>query len=242
MHLGAALAAFAALWGVVGGDVGMGAAIVVFMLSREVFRPVQDLSQAWHAGYLGLTTVDGVDRLLSLTPVEHGEHAEPARSGSVIVRGLAYAYPGSESGLHGVDLELKAEEVLAVVGPSGSGKSTLARVLERDVDPDRGSVLVDGVPLREFTPEARTRSIVVVPQDPVLLGGACATTCGFTAPRRAMPKSRPRREPPRSTRSSLHLTAGTARCSAKTANNSPVGSGRGSRWRERSYRPRPCSF
>ncbi|MFI9489530.1 ABC transporter ATP-binding protein/permease [Promicromonospora sp. NPDC052451] len=170
LHLGTVLAVFAALAAVVSGDARATAAMTVLLLARECFRPVQDLGTNWHAGYLGLTAVDGLERLLSRQPavIENGAHAAPAPAGSVVVDDVTYHYPGTTTGVRGLSLRVAPGETVAVIGPSGSGKSTLARLLERDIDPDAGQVRVDGVDLRTYTRGARSRSVVVVPQDPVL--------------------------------------------------------------------------
>lgn len=169
MQLGTVLAVFAALTAVLGGSARTAAAVTVLLLARECFRPVQDLGAHWHAGYLGLTAVDGLDRLLSRRPVEAGAgtRSEPARDGSIDLDQVSYRYPGTESGVAGLTLRVAPGETVAVIGRSGSGKSTLARLLERDVDPDAGHIRLGGTDLRDYTPPARSRSVVVVPQDPV---------------------------------------------------------------------------
>ncbi|MFC7624073.1 ABC transporter ATP-binding protein/permease [Microlunatus sp. GCM10028923] len=170
VHLGTVLAVVAAVIGVVGGSPGAAAAVTVLLLARECFRPVQDLGANWHAGYLGLTAVDGLDRLLSRTPAvtADGTRTQPARRGVVEVEEVSYRYPGTDRGVVGLTLRIAAGETVAVVGRSGSGKSTLARLLERDVDPASGRLCLDGTELRDYTDQARSRSVVVVPQDPVL--------------------------------------------------------------------------
>lgn len=170
MHLGTVLAVAAALVAVTGGNAEAAAAITVLLLARECFRPVQDLGANWHAGYLGLTAVDGLDRLLSLRPTiaDVGTHSTPAPHGAIDVEDVAFRYPGTDNGLCGISVRIAAGETIAVIGPSGSGKSTLARLLEREVDPDAGIIRIDDTELGEYTREARSRSIVVVPQDPVL--------------------------------------------------------------------------
>lgn len=168
MHVGTVLAAIAVLMAVTTGHAEATSAVVILMLSRECFRPVQDLGANWHAGYLGLTAVDGLDRLLSTTPIPTGGYGVPAEDGAIDIDDLEFRYPGARVAIAGLDLSVEPGEVIAVVGPSGSGKSTLARLLERDVDPVRGAVRIGGVDLREYTTTARTRSVVVVPQDPVL--------------------------------------------------------------------------
>ncbi|ASO20581.1 ABC-type transport system involved in cytochrome bd biosynthesis fused ATPase/permease subunit [Actinoalloteichus hoggarensis] len=170
LHLGTVLAVVAAVTAVISGSTGATAAVTVLLLARECFRPVQDLGTHWHAGYLGLTAVDGLDRLLSTPPSirETGVHADPAVEGLVEIVDLTYRYPGTDTGVAGLRLRIAPGETVAVVGPSGSGKSTLARLLEREIDPDGGRVRIDDVDLREYTPRARGRSVVVVAQDPAL--------------------------------------------------------------------------
>jgi ABC-type multidrug transport system fused ATPase/permease subunit len=115
--------------------------------------------------------VDGLDGLLSAEPAVTGEGSRtvPAAGGaSVELRDVGYRYPGAETGVSGIDLRIGPGETVAVLGPSGAGKSTLARLLERGADPDQGSVHVDGTDLRGYALSALRRSVVVVPQDPVL--------------------------------------------------------------------------
>jgi phosphonate transport system ATP-binding protein len=64
----------------------------------------------------------------------------------LVADGLAKSYGGRRV-LHGASLTLAPGEVVAVLGPSGSGKTTLFRCLARLVEPDAGSVHLDGVPL-----------------------------------------------------------------------------------------------
>jgi putative ABC transport system ATP-binding protein len=63
---------------------------------------------------------------------------------------------GSTEALRGVDLDIAAGEVLAVMGPSGSGKSTLLHCLAGILRPDRGEVLFDGARIDTLSERART--------------------------------------------------------------------------------------
>lgn len=84
--------------------------------------------------------------------------APTACRGALRVRRLAYAYPAAAAAergapaeaLRGVDLRIAAGSYVAIVGPSGSGKSTLALACAALLRPLRGSVSLDGVPLREL--------------------------------------------------------------------------------------------
>lgn len=170
MQLGVVAAALAALHAVLAGETDPGTAVAVLMLSRECFRPVQELSANWHAGYLGLTAVDSLDRVLARTPESHrdGDHRLAATVGRVSFDDVAFRYPGTDAGVTGVSFTAEPGETIALIGASGSGKSTLARLLERDLEPDSGSIRIDGVALPDYSATARAHSAVVVPQDPVL--------------------------------------------------------------------------
>lgn len=61
------------------------------------------------------------------------------------VRGLVKTYPTGDEALRGVSLTVAASEAVFVIGPSGAGKSTLIRCVNRLVEPDAGSVRLDGV-------------------------------------------------------------------------------------------------
>jgi ATP-binding cassette subfamily C protein CydCD len=83
-----------------------------------------------------------------------------------------FTYPGRHTAaLEDISLELAAGATLAVVGPSGAGKSTLAHMLLRFWDPQRGTVRIDGVDLRDLTLDALYARIALVAQDTWLLNG-----------------------------------------------------------------------
>jgi fructose transport system ATP-binding protein len=87
--------------------------------------------------------------------------------GTVVLeaRGIVKRY-GHVTALGGTDLELRAGEVLAIVGDNGAGKSTLIKVLCGAVIPDAGKVLLDGTPVHFRSPlDARRLGIETVYQD-----------------------------------------------------------------------------
>jgi ATP-binding cassette subfamily B protein len=99
--------------------------------------------------------------------------ALPARvTGRVQARGLGFHYPArpDTAALDDVDLDIEPGERVALVGPSGAGKSTLFHLLLRFYDPDRGRLLLDGVPSQDLDPTELRRHIAIVPQDPVIFG------------------------------------------------------------------------
>ena len=68
---------------------------------------------------------------------------------------------GDEStpALRGVSLTVKAGERIAFVGPSGAGKTTLVNLIPRFYDPQRGEILLNGKPLKEYSLASLRRSV-----------------------------------------------------------------------------------
>ena len=93
----------------------------------------------------------------------------PAGDGHASLRGVHFRYPGaSEPALDGFDLEVRGGEVVALVGPTGSGKTTIAALLNRLYDPAQGTVLLDGVDLRDLPTEVVRAEVGVVFEDSFL--------------------------------------------------------------------------
>lgn len=74
------------------------------------------------------------------------------------VAGLHKTYPTGDQAVGGVSLTVKATEVVFIIGPSGAGKSTLIRCINRLVEPDGGSVRLDGVEITSLDGPALRRA------------------------------------------------------------------------------------
>jgi ABC-type multidrug transport system fused ATPase/permease subunit len=84
---------------------------------------------------------------------------------------VSYSYPTRPhvAALDSVDLRIRKGEMVGIVGSSGAGKSTLTALLLGMLDPDSGSVTVDGVPLSRIGERGWLRNVGYVPQEPFLL-------------------------------------------------------------------------
>ncbi|MFD2262848.1 ABC transporter ATP-binding protein [Lacibacterium aquatile] len=98
-------------------------------------------------------------------PVNAVPVPEPIRQGFSL-RNVGFRYPGTNDWvIRGLDLDIGAGEVIALVGENGAGKSTLVKLLCRLYDPDEGEILLDGVDLRCYDPVALQQHIGVIFQD-----------------------------------------------------------------------------
>ncbi len=87
---------------------------------------------------------------------------------SCLLDGVSFAY-GDRQVLNDVSMALPARGVTVVTGPSGAGKTTVSDLVLGLYRPDRGRVMLDGVPLEEIDLESWRRQIGYVPQEPILL-------------------------------------------------------------------------
>ncbi|HEY3710150.1 MAG TPA: ABC transporter ATP-binding protein [Amycolatopsis sp.] len=99
---------------------------------------------------------------------------------TVELRGVSFSYPGADVPvLCDVSLTARSGEMTAVIGSTGSGKTTLLSLVPRLVDATAGSVLVDGVDVRELDPDVLHHAIGLVPQTSYLFTGTIASNLRY---------------------------------------------------------------
>ena len=104
----------------------------------------------------------------------------PQRRGRVEFRDVTFGYPGAEEPvLCNISFEANPGETTAIVGSTGSGKSTLINLLPRFYDATGGTVLVDGIDVREMDRQDLWRRIGMVPQRAFLFGGTVASNLRY---------------------------------------------------------------
>jgi ATP-binding cassette subfamily B protein len=114
-------------------------------------------------------SVQRLQRIQDRTPeIADGPHTDPSiqsLEGHIAFRDVWYQYEDEDApALRGVSFELPADRTLAVVGRTGSGKSTLVRMIPRLLDPDAGTVEIDGHDLRTLPLSTVRENMGYVPQ------------------------------------------------------------------------------
>jgi ATP-binding cassette subfamily B protein len=106
----------------------------------------------------------------------------PARTG-LELRGVSFQYPGAAAPvLCDIDLTVRPGTTTAIVGSTGAGKSTLISLVPRLFDATTGTVLVDGVDVRELDPEVLWRRVGLVPQRAYLFTGTVGSNLRYGDP------------------------------------------------------------
>ncbi|RYV52191.1 ABC transporter ATP-binding protein [Pengzhenrongella frigida] len=128
------------------GHATVGAITTITLYAVQVTRPTGELIFWLDEIQVGATSLARIIGIAAVLPDRTASAAEPVDE-NVVGRGIRYAYREGHDVLHGIDLDLRVGERLAVVGPSGAGKSTLGRMLAGIHPPTGGTVTVGGVPL-----------------------------------------------------------------------------------------------
>jgi ATP-binding cassette subfamily B multidrug efflux pump len=133
----------------------------------------------------GAVSAGRINEVLDTQPTIHDpetprEPTEQAERGVVEFRGVEFRYPGAEAPvLHDLSFRAGRGEITAIVGSTGSGKTTLINLIPRFYDATSGSVLVDGVDVRDREREVLWARVAMVPQKAFLFSGTVASNLRF---------------------------------------------------------------
>ena len=158
---------------VIEGTITVGQLIAFNMLVGRVSAPILRLAQLWQDFQQARVSVERLGDILN-SPTEptasSGRAQLPRLHGDVVFSHVTFRYqPNQAAVLEDVNFEIKAGQVIGIVGSSGSGKSTLAKLIQRLYVPEAGQILIDGMDLVMVIPAQLRRQIGVVQQDAILL-------------------------------------------------------------------------
>jgi ATP-binding cassette subfamily B protein len=163
----------------------LGQLLVFTAYLRDFYGPTRALSRLVAKASRTSVRAERIAEILDTAPAVTdlpGAETAPRFAGTVSFRSVSFSYTPGQPVLHGVDLEVPAGQVTALVGPTGAGKSTLAALVPRLYDPDEGAVLIDGTDVRRFTLETLRAQVAVVPQESLLLRATVAENIAYGRP------------------------------------------------------------
>ncbi|ASW56672.1 ABC transporter ATP-binding protein [Plantactinospora sp. KBS50] len=174
-------------WRVLHGRMGVGVLAAFLLYLRRFFEPMQELSQFYNSLQSATAALEKLSGVLDERPAV----AEPdppvalptgAGRGRIEFRGVSFGYRPDTLILPELDLAVPAGQTVALVGATGAGKSTIAKLVSRFYDPTGGSVLLDGVNLRDVAEGDLRRAVVMVTQETHLFAGTVADNIRFGRP------------------------------------------------------------
>jgi len=180
--------AFVLLWGgvrVLDGDLGIGVLMACILYARSFYDPMENLAMFYNAYQSANSALEKISGVLEEEP-SVAEPTEPVElsqyKGKINFHEVQFAYSNGKVVLPKFELEIAAGETVALVGTTGAGKSTLAKLISRFYDPTEGSVLLDGVTLRELSDEQLRQAVVMVTQEAYLFSGTVGENIALGKP------------------------------------------------------------
>lgn len=157
------------------GNLTVGGLIACSLLSGRALSPVTKLSGLLAKWQQVKSAMESLDEVMSL-PIERDDDRHYVRAnnlhGAYVLEDVKYSHdPDQGDALAIKAFKIDAGEKLALLGANGAGKSTLMRVLSGMVDPQSGSVRVDGLSMSQIDPIDRRRQIGYLPQNAALFQG-----------------------------------------------------------------------
>jgi ATP-binding cassette subfamily B protein len=170
------------------GQISLGEFVAFYVYMIQLIFPIVALGFVTNIFQRGAASMGRLNYILDAQPsiddsaVPAGKSEQMRMRGEIEFRHLDFTYPTSREAtpstkngkptgtpvLHDISLRIPAGSTLAIVGPTGSGKSTLAALVGRLWEAPRGSLLIDGRPIREWPLASLRRAIGFVPQDTYL--------------------------------------------------------------------------
>lgn len=163
------------------GNLTVGQFISFFSAMMLMLQPVRRITNINATLQRGVAGADSLFRIMDEEDEKDTGTVDGGRlQGNVEFRNVVFAY-NQDNGdvLRSISLEVRAGETLAIVGHSGSGKSTIASLLTRFYEIDGGEILLDGVPIGDYTLHSLRSNISLVSQDVVLFNDTIANNLAY---------------------------------------------------------------
>ena len=171
---------------VLDGAMSFGSLIAFILYLAWFFEPIIQLSNVYNLLQGALAALTKVFGILDTRPLVQesdtavGFDGEPA--GRIDFVDVTFGYDPATPVISDLTLTIQEGERIAVVGETGAGKSTIAKLAARFYDPQIGTVLLDGVDVRDLRFDALRKAVAMVPQEGFLFTGSVRSNIAYARP------------------------------------------------------------
>jgi len=156
-------------------ELTMGGLIAIIILSSRTVAPLGQAASLITNYEDAKTSYEAIDSIIT-RPVERPKAKEFIRReniiGNIEFRNVTFTYPDTQIAvLNDVSFTINKGEKVAILGRIGSGKSTIAKLLLKLYEPQSGSILIDGIDIKQLDPADLRKSIGYIPQEIHLFQG-----------------------------------------------------------------------
>jgi len=150
-----------------GGAISLGQIFLFIQMSQMLFRPLRNIADKFNTLQMGMVAADRIFKILRTeSQIKDLGTLNPDKiDGRISIKNLTFSYITGEKVLHGINLEIKPGEKIAVVGATGAGKSTIINLLSRFYEFDQGLILLDKNSIKDFSLKGLRKHIGIVLQD-----------------------------------------------------------------------------
>ncbi|MFH1782085.1 MAG: ABC transporter transmembrane domain-containing protein [Candidatus Omnitrophota bacterium] len=170
---------------VIEGRLSGGAFIAFLAALLSLIKPFKRLSRLYA---INLQAQAAITRVFSVLDRESSVKEKESSSelvefkDKIKFKNIDFSYQEKDIVLKDIDIELRKGKILAIVGLSGAGKTTLVSLLPRFYDPSKGSILIDGKDLKEFSILSLREHIGLVSQETILFNDTVRSNIAFGKP------------------------------------------------------------
>ena len=167
------------------GTMTVGELVVVVAYMGNIYKPMQGLAKVSSDFSKAMGSADRLGEVLDIEPdIQDRPDAIEARGlkGEIVFQDVSFDYGDGKEVLRGVSFAVSPGQRLALVGTSGAGKSTIVSLMLRLYEPQQGTILIDGVDIREYRRESLRRQIGLVLQKSILFGATVRENIAYGRP------------------------------------------------------------
>jgi ATP-binding cassette subfamily B protein len=154
----------------------LGTLVAFIAYIRMFFRPIRDLAEKYNILQNAMASaerivliLDSQNRLPQLKLPISVPNFDAIRE--IRIEDVSFSYIGEEKVLKNISLQIKAGEIVAVVGPTGAGKTSLVNLLARFYDPISGRILINDIDIKQLDSAVFRDKMALVMQEPFLFSG-----------------------------------------------------------------------